>query len=244
METSLGKISSKISILFSAAMWFFVAASAVTYVVAAYMGDSNPRLRITWQFSAISGLIAFACETYVASVDKTNATTDQKQLQDKINDLREKLAWANGKLDALEPRSLNPFHRKIIKEAISQFAGQKVSILCRIDDPDALGYAHDFMSLFTDAGWSCNHNIINQAVGAGFHNLQVAVSDKLTIDAQPMSANILNLVLDQLQLSNSRDRFRVSEGIEGDDIVLMIGPKPPSSLPHRELFTGAKDLGE
>lgn len=53
--------------------WISGLAAAVLFVAGVFMQDANPLIRYIWQGSAITGLLAFAIETWLRRLDEREA---------------------------------------------------------------------------------------------------------------------------------------------------------------------------
>lgn len=87
--------------------WFFTLVGVVMFVVATYMKDTNPALRLVWQISALTGLFAFAIDSWFSwAADKENEVMRRQ-------------------IYALTSRKLSESGRTRMKERLSKYAAEK-----------------------------------------------------------------------------------------------------------------------
>src|SRR5438552_1674964 len=92
------------------------------------MADSNPSMRRVWQWSALSGLLAFAIEWFVGWMDEKDAKlirAEHAELQERIR-----------------PRSLTSEQRAAIISVLKPLKGPEVTIECPVD-PETEEYASE-----------------------------------------------------------------------------------------------------
>jgi hypothetical protein len=136
-------------------------------------------------------------------------------------------------------RRLTDAQRTAIKQAIAEFAGQKIKIFYPMNDAEASQYAGEFAEVFSQAGWECD-GIRGGFFAADFDNV-IAVASKSLVKEKgevipPKSLYPLVKVLMELGLSDNAGRnplmqINLIDAVEESELGFRVGPKLPPREP-------------
>jgi hypothetical protein len=146
---------------------------------------------------------------------------NDKEMQSQIQDLRVHLRKQL-------PRSISKDQVAVIKEALSQFRGQKVKICSQAYDLEANQYAEGFRRLFVELGWDAKDDgPAHTYLPPGFDNAILAINPQYSSpDLIPVAILRLAKTLSSLGIIAPDGKLHWIPEVPVGEVQLWIGSKP------------------
>lgn len=217
--------------------WTFAATSAITYFLASYMDDKDPWTSRVWRLSAISGLLAFICETAIARRDRK----ESEQLRGKVAELNLRAEQERHARVILEiqladarsrmPRQFTDGAMNEIKRLLDSYPKQEFLIFVNPDDHEASLLDEQFRSVLHGA----KHRIDPMYPMRGSSDYR-ALPPGIGVASGPNASDEIARRLiaifksDGMTVCDPPVRL-VADAIPEGTIEIIFGPRPPNPAP-------------
>jgi len=191
---------------------------------------------------AVSEILAFIygkrADTLRDIAESVRAEKRQQEINEanafhaaEVEALKKEMAQAERKPGAFqrEPtdRQLSPAQGNALIQALSPFRGQKIRVVCGVNDVEACRFAEAFKAVFVASGWNCDG--VTQAAYIGSHPLGIEVTVNQAegqAGRNPQPADRLMKALIVLGLSGQE--IFADPAVPARQIDFRVGRKPPA----------------